>query len=148
METQVNNKQQNGVQSKTSQSNERREKNNTRIAFLSLIVAIATWLIMYNIYDLQKKDNDKQNQIIVALANGDAEFEKNNWEEAYQHYHIADSLGSTDRKGYMNFRNKAYEQEKILGKCNHTNRNLFRQPMTKNLIMARKLFFRNLQNKK
>jgi cell division protein FtsL len=95
------------------------------ISIIALIVAIFSCWFMYKIYDLQKTDNDKQNRIDEALRNGDAEFEKNNWEEAYQQYYIADSLGSTDKRGYINFKDKAYEEEKMLGECDPIVTNYF-----------------------
>ena len=95
------------------------------ISIIALIVAIFSCWFMYKIYDLQKTDNDKQNRIDEALRNGDAEFARNNWEEAYQQYYIADSLGSTDKRGYINFKDKAYEEEKMLGECDPIVTNYF-----------------------
>jgi len=89
----------------------------TVISIFSVLVSIFTCSIMYNIYNLQQKENNRLYQINTALNNGDMEFEKRHWEDACNQYHIADSLGSADRRGHIKFRDMAYETQNTSGQC-------------------------------
>ena len=80
------------------------------VATLSLLVAIKTCRIMFEIYSMQYEDIQKQNKINNALYEGDLQFEIGNWKNACRQYSIADSLGSPDKRGYIKFWSKAYEE--------------------------------------
>ena len=80
------------------------------IAFASLIVAFVSCVAMWSIYNLQKIDNVKQNEIKTALDIGDRLFEKGekHWAEAYNHYKKAVEIDSTVRRGHVFFLSEAY----------------------------------------
>ena len=86
------------------------------VAICSLYVAYSTLLVMTEIHEIQYEAAVKQVRINNALNNGDLEFSRNEWEEAFRHYNYARTLGSTDRRGHINFRNRAYARKIELGR--------------------------------
>ena len=81
--------------------------NKNAISLPTLFVAVLTCVFMFQIHRLQRNDSNRQIEINAALNNGNMEFIYRNWEDAFQQFSRAITLGSPDRRGFIKFRERA-----------------------------------------
>ncbi|MDR3246596.1 MAG: hypothetical protein LBT50_09220 [Prevotellaceae bacterium] len=88
------------------------------VSVLAVIIAIASFFYTCSNDKKQTESSNREKEIQQILAEADTEFGHKHFEDALKLYVKADSLGSTDKRGYRKFMNKADEQESKSGKCN------------------------------